>query len=110
MHQKKVFTDVQGNELFTLGKKTFALFTSFHGESPAGHDFEVKGNFSIGSSKSTITFKNAADGSPVELRLKGDWFDRSAHITFNDTPVASINRSFANTRQIFGDKQTVSNS
>lgn len=109
IHQKKVFTDLQGNELFTLGTKTLALFKSFEGESPAGHNFSVKGQFSVGSSKSTITFVNAADKCPIELRLKGDWFDRSANITLNDRPVASITRSFGNAREIFGSKQTVSN-
>lgn len=108
MHQKKTFTDLQGNEIFTLGKKTFAMFKSFEGESPAGHNFEIKGNFSVGSSKSTITFVNAADKTPIELNLKGDWFDRSANITIGDRPVASINRSFGNAREIFGSKQTVS--
>jgi hypothetical protein len=43
----------------------------------------------------------------VELEVKGDWFDRSASITFGGRPVAHISRSFFNVRQIFGDKQTV---
>lgn len=46
----------------------------------------------------------------VELEVKGDWFDRSASITFGGRPVAHISRSFFNVRQIFGDKQTVSDS
>lgn len=85
------------------------MFKSFVGESPKGesHNFEIKGNFSIGSSKSTITFINAADKTPIELQLKGDWFDRSANITLGERPVASINRSFGNAREIFGSKQTV---
>ena len=66
------------------------------------------GHFSIGSSKSSIHFKNAADGQEVELNIKGDWFDRSADISFDGRPVAHISRSFFNVREIFGDKQTVS--
>lgn len=48
------------------------LHKSFKGESPAGHNFEVAGHFSFGSSKSTIDFKNQADGAAIELHLKGD--------------------------------------
>ncbi|EXJ79426.1 hypothetical protein A1O3_08928 [Capronia epimyces CBS 606.96] len=58
------------------------------------------------SSKSTVHFTNQADGNDVELEVKGDWFDRSASITFGGRPVAHISRSFFNVRQIFGDKQT----
>lgn len=108
MHQKKTFTDLRGQEIFTLGKKTLALFKSFEGESPAGHNFSIKGNFSVGSSKSTITFINASDKTPIELQMKGDWFDRSAKITIGDRPVAAISRSFGNARELFGSKQTVS--
>lgn len=62
---------------------------------------------SVLSSKSTVHFKNEADGQEVELEVKGDWFDRSAAITYGGRPVAHISRSFINVRQIFGDKQTV---
>lgn len=55
-----------------------------------------------------MTFKNAADGAEIELEVKGDWIDRSAEITTGGRPVASISRSFFNVRQIFGEKQTVS--
>jgi uncharacterized protein YxjI len=58
------------------------------------------------SSKSEVVFKNAADGRPVELEVKGDWFDRSAEITCGGQPVAHIGRSFFNVREIFADKQT----
>ena len=60
------------------------------------------------SSKSTVHFKNASDGLNVELEVKGDWWDRSASITFAGRPVAHISRSFFNVRQIFAEKQTVS--
>jgi uncharacterized protein YxjI len=58
------------------------------------------------SSKSTVVFKNAADGRPVELEVKGYWFDRSAEITCGGQAVAHIGRSFFNIRQVFADKQT----
>lgn len=128
LHDRKTFTDMDGNELFTLKNKMLSIHKSFHGESPKGYNFEVKGefgllqhelngiligrlvvgHFSIGSSKSSIHFKNAADGQEVELNIKGDWFDRSADISFDGRPVAHISRSFFNVREIFGDKQTVS--
>ncbi|CAK4033717.1 Hypothetical predicted protein [Lecanosticta acicola] len=106
LHGKKQFTDMQGNELFTVKKKTLALFKTFEGESPNGHNFTVKGHFSLGSSKSTIHFKNASDGQQIEMNIKGDWFDRKADITLNDKPVAHIARKFFNVREMFGDKQT----
>lgn len=108
LHGTKAFTDMQGGELFTVKKKMLALHKSFVCESPAGHSFEVKGHFSIGSSKSSVHFKNAADGREVQLDLKGDWFDRSASITFEGRPVADVKRKFFNARELFGDKQTVS--
>lgn len=52
-------------------------------------------------------FKNASDGHEVELDVRGDWFDRSANITFGGQPVAHISRSFFNVREIFADKDTV---
>jgi len=104
---KKVFTDMQGQEIFSLKNKHFTIHKSFHAEAPNGHDlFEVKGQFSLLSSKSTVVFTNAADGRHVELEVKGDWFDRSASITMGGTPVAHIGRSFFNMREIFADKQT----
>ncbi|KAM0701312.1 hypothetical protein Q7P35_011673 [Cladosporium inversicolor] len=106
LHGTKAFTDLQGNELFTVKKKMLALQKSFVCDSPQGYSFEVKGHFSFGSSKSSVHFKNAADGQAVELDLKGDWFDRSAKITLNGQPVAEVSRKFFNVREMFGDKQT----
>jgi uncharacterized protein YxjI len=108
LHDTKHFTDVQGNELFTVKNKTLALQKSFVCESPHGYSFEIKGHFSIGSSKSSIHFKNASDGRDLELNLKGDWFDRSAAITLAGRPVAEISRKMLNAREMFGSKQTVS--
>jgi uncharacterized protein YxjI len=108
LHAKKVFTDMGGQEIFELKNKTLALFKSFVATSPVGHDFEVKGHFAVGKSKSTCHFKNFSNGQEVELEIRGDWFDRSADIVFGGVPVAHISRSFVNVREIFGDKQTVS--
>lgn len=105
---KKKFTDMSGQEIFTLSNKLLSIHKSFHAESPTGHDFEVKGHFKLIGSRSTVVFKNAADGNQVELEVKGDWIDRSAEISFGGRPVAHISRSFINVREIFGDKQTVS--
>lgn len=59
------------------------------------------------SSKSSVHFKNQADGSDIELSIKGDWFDRSASITLGERVVASISRKLLNMREIFADSQTV---
>ena len=121
-----VFVDSAGNELFHLRHKLLAISKSFYGESPDGKDlFEVKGHFSrnapkptfprqnpsnhpatVLSSKSSISFTNAADGKPITLDLKGDWLDRSAEVTLGGRPVASISRDFVNFGQVFSDRQT----
>ena len=92
IHDSKKFTDMKGDELFTIKNKMLSIHKSFKGESPNGFGFEVKGHFSIGSSKSSVHFTNAADGKEYELKVKGDWFDRSAAITLDDRPVAEIKR------------------
>ncbi|KAK0282888.1 hypothetical protein LTR35_006680 [Friedmanniomyces endolithicus] len=85
----------------------FALNRSFHGETGrAHHDFEVKGHWKMIGSRSTVTFKNASDGTDVELEVKGDWMDKSADITFAGREVAKISRSFFNVRQLMGDSQS----
>ena len=58
------------------------------------------------SSKSTIHFTNTATGQAVELDLKGDWLDRSAQVTLQGRPVATISRNFMNFGQLVGDRQT----
>jgi hypothetical protein len=62
----------------------------------------------VGSSKMIATFTNTSNNAPVELLVKGDWFDRSATITMGDVVVATIGRSYFNMREFFGDQQTVS--
>jgi hypothetical protein len=54
------------------------------------------------------TFTNLANGAPVELLVKGDWFDRSAVITMGNQTIATIGRSYFNVREVFGGQQTVS--
>lgn len=109
LHGKKKFSDMAGNELFVLAEKKLKLHKTFHGEASAGHNFDIEGNFSIGSSKSTVKFVNASDRRPMELLVKGDWLDRSAKISLASAPdrvVAQMSRSFLNAREIIGNKQT----
>ena len=67
---------------------------------------QVKGKFSLLSSKSEINFTNKADGASITLDLKGDWADRSAEVTLGGRPVATISRSFMNFGQLVSDRQT----
>jgi len=93
--------------LFSLRTKHFSLHKSFYAEDAQEKVlFEVKRKFSIGSSKMIATFTNTSNKAPIELVVKGDWFDRSAKITMGDVVVATIGRSFFNMREIFGDQQT----
>jgi len=107
LRQTKKFTDMADNEIFQLSNKMMSIHKSFSAVSPDGaHDFEVSGKFKLMGSKSVVTFKNAADGKPVELEVHGDWFDRSAEVTLEGKPVAKVSRKFFNAREFFGDKQT----
>ncbi|KAF1985500.1 DUF567-domain-containing protein [Aulographum hederae CBS 113979] len=107
LHDSKEFVDPQGVHLFTLKNKLIALHKSFRAEGPDGKDlFTVKGHFSLMSSKSSCHFINASDGREMELDIKGDWFDRSANITCQGQPVATLSREFFNMREMFVDKQT----
>lgn len=107
MRDRKKFTDTAGNELFTLANKMMSFSKSFHGESPNGHGFEVKGHVKLFGSRSTVDFRNASDGSQVELEVKGDWMDRSAEITCGGRSVARVQRKFFNARELFTNQQTV---
>jgi uncharacterized protein YxjI len=128
LSDRKEFADAAGRPLFSLRTKHFSLHKSFYAEDAQEKVlFEVKGKFSseffnlilieryadelvVGSSKMIATFTNTSNKAPVELVVKGDWFDRSAKITMGDVVVATIGRSFFNLREIFGDQQTVSRS
>ncbi|KAM0721872.1 hypothetical protein Q7P37_002797 [Cladosporium fusiforme] len=91
LHGTKTFTDMQGNELFTVKKKMLSIQKKLRVREPR---------------RPYVHFKNAADGQEVQLDLKGDWFDRSATITLGGRPVADVKRKFFNARELFGDKQT----
>jgi len=107
LSDRKEFSDRAGRPLFSLRTRHFSLHKSFYAEGPDGLVlFEVKGKFSIGTSKMVATFTNASNRAPIELVVKGDWFDRSATITLGDIVVAQISRSFFNAGQIFGGQQT----
>ena len=76
---------MEGHEIFTLKNKMMTIHKSFYAEDAKDNDlFQVKGHFSMLSSHSTAHFKNASDDQPVELEIKGDWFDRSASITWGE--------------------------
>ncbi|KAH6681711.1 tubby C-terminal-like domain-containing protein [Halenospora varia] len=104
---RKEFADAHGRPLFSLRTKLLSIHKSFYAEAPDGNEiFQVKGKFSIGTSKMIATFVNQSNGQPVELLVKGDWLDRSATITMNGAVVAQISRSYFNMREIFGGQQT----
>jgi uncharacterized protein YxjI len=63
----------------------------------------------VGSSKAFATFNNTvAGGAPVELLMKGNFFDSKAEITNTATgqAVATIDRQFLNAAQLIGGAQT----
>jgi len=104
---RKEFADNQGRPLFDLRNKLMSIHKTFYAQAPNGdHLFEVKSKFSIGKSKMIATFNNASTNAPIELLVKGDWFDRSATITLNGMVIAQISRHFMNMREIFAGQQT----
>lgn len=108
LSDRKEFASNTGQPLFSLRTRHFTLHKTFYAEAADGRElFEVKGKFSIGTSKMVASFANAAStGESVELLVKGDWFDRSATITLGDVVVAQIARKLLNMREIFGGQQT----
>lgn len=121
-----VFTDVQGNELFALKHRfwSWSWLKRFKAVGPDGEDlFRVKAHFSCNlvslllewcwclwslgfTLNYTVKFVNAVDGRRVKLEVKGEWVNRSAVVTCEGQPVASISRNFFNVRQIFTNRQT----
>ncbi|KAE8446675.1 hypothetical protein EG329_011718 [Mollisiaceae sp. DMI_Dod_QoI] len=107
LSDRKEFTSSTGAPLFSLRTKLLSIHKSFYAELPSGEIlFEVKGKFSIGTSKMIATFTNASNRAHIELLVKGDWLDRSAVISMDGTTVATIGRSYFNMREIFGGQQT----
>ncbi|KAI1339414.1 DUF567-domain-containing protein [Xylariaceae sp. FL0016] len=105
---RKNVMDMSGNLLFTIRKKLIALHATFYGEDPSGKVlFEVKGKFSIGSSKSLCTFTSSS-GKEETLLMKGNFFDTKADITCENSkqPVATIDRQILNMRELLGGQQT----
>lgn len=102
------FVTPQGEVLYTLRKELMSIPKSWYLEDPAGTKFlHIDSHFSVGKAKLDVKFRNAAgDGRDVELKVRGDFFDRSADLTWNGAPVALIRRQFGNARQIFLDHQT----
>ena len=109
LSDRKEFADNAGRPLFSLRTRHFTIHKSFYAEAADGTElFEVKGKFSLGGSKMLATFMNrASSNAAVELRVKGDWFDRTAEIKMGDVVVAQISRKLLNMREIFGGQQTV---
>ncbi|KAI0015118.1 DUF567-domain-containing protein [Xylariomycetidae sp. FL0641] len=105
---RKAVMDMSGNVLFTIRKKLIALHATYYAEDNAGnHIFDLKGKFSIGSSKSIGTFTSAS-GQAETLLMKGDFFDLQADITDEATkqPVAHIDRKFFKARELLANQQT----
>jgi len=109
MSGRKTFSGVDGMPLFDLRHRLWSIPRKFYGEAEGGREiFEVRKRWSFGKSKLTASFVNASTGQPIELLVQGDWFDRSATITIQDTDivVAQISRQFMNARQLLGGMQT----
>ncbi|KAH8918000.1 hypothetical protein BT69DRAFT_1248181 [Atractiella rhizophila] len=108
LHSKKTLRDANTDaELFTMKKKLLRIHQTYELVDASENVLAVlKGKWGI-SAKIDVTFKNlAGNGEEVVLKLKGDWFDRKAEITWDDKPIAYISRNFFNGRELIGDAQT----
>lgn len=78
-----------------MRKRKISLLDKFYLEDANGAEFlQLNRKFSLGRMKFTIVFNNTAgDGAPVELDLKGSFFDRHADITLNGIMVARITKN-----------------
>ena len=77
----------------------------YQGEGDENEVIHVRGHFSFGGTKMTVTFTNF-DGEAIELEVRGDFFDRKAKIFYKDVPIARIGREFFNAGQLLLDRQT----
>jgi uncharacterized protein YxjI len=102
------FMDAEGKEIFTLIREHFHVHTRFTGDVPHGHSFEIKSEGIFGG---RATFKNVADGRDVELKMKGNWKDREAHIMDGTLMqmVAKISPDPAARKKFFGKSNKASN-
>lgn len=87
------------HRLVILGLTRFYLQTQPQPQSPASESppveiAQINRKFHIGGLKIHITFNNTAhDGAPVELTMKGSWFDRTATVTWGDVVVAHVRKN-----------------
>lgn len=66
---------------------------------------EVYNHFTFMKAKLTVSFINL-DGKPMELKVKGDYFDRSATVTLDGVVIARVDRRFMNAGELLFDQQT----
>jgi len=99
--------DNQGQHLFTVRRQLFSFLNNFYAEDPNGNKFlTVDGEFSFGRNKASIKFVNSSDQQQVQLKMKGDWLDRTTEIKLGNTVVARIDREMRTGWQILGGPQT----
>lgn len=110
LRHKKTMSDNQGNPILSISDKILTILRQFDiyagpsiSAEPVAH---VEGHFSLLKTKMTVDFKNFYDGNTMQLEVVGSFFDRSAEITCNGTPIARIHRQFLNMGQIVFDDQT----
>jgi len=109
LSNRKIFCDVEGNELFHLRQEHLALHRTYYGEDQAGgRVFEVKSKFSIGKSKAGVTFTDSTTHHQTHLLMKGNWLASRAEILDEETgeTVALIDRKLWNAGEIFAGQQT----
>jgi len=98
LHSKKTVYDAQGTPIMNIRNKVLSLrrgFRIYQGEGEEHEVIHVRGHYSFGGSKMTVTFTNF-DGESIELEIKGDWLVRKAKIFWKEVPVATISRQFFN--------------
>ena len=110
---RKTISDTSGTPLFDIRKEHFKIPSTYYAETPNDEKkiFEVKGKFSLGSSKAVGVFEyqtQQGQRKAASLMMKGDFFDRKADITDEETGsvVGRIDRQFLNARELVGGQQT----
>lgn len=106
-------SDNAGNAILSISDKMFSLLRQFdifaggnisaEGVEPVAH---VEGHLALMKTKMSVDFTNFVDNNKMQLEVLGSFWERSAEITCNGTPLARIHRKFMNMGQILFDDQT----
>ncbi|KAK4148469.1 tubby C-terminal-like domain-containing protein [Chaetomidium leptoderma] len=108
LHGRKHVYDSAGGHLFDITRETLHRHTTFSIQDESKKEYmQVQKRFAFVGFKAEATFTTAR-GTPVTLKLNGDWSASSADIVdaASGAVVARIDRKWGNARELLFSQQT----